>query len=165
MVYIKSDDQAKVSEERMVFISHCKVPFSVSSTISYNKYSKVSRSGITTNISVLCAFHKSHPLHFQEILREQDQSKVRFGPIDSSRCPTSDQEYYEISHCRGDKYGHLDLARRHRHQSGLALPAISDSFDAFELLGLDKNDVGQVRRQFHLLKLLHSFETLHVISK
>ena len=43
VVYIKSDDQAKIAEERMVFISHCKVPFSVSSTISYNKYSKVSR--------------------------------------------------------------------------------------------------------------------------
>ena len=43
VVYIKSDDQAKVSEERMVFISHSKVPFSVSSTIPYNKHSKVSR--------------------------------------------------------------------------------------------------------------------------
>ena len=43
VVYIKSDDQAKVAEERMVFISHSKVPFSVSSTIPYNKYSKTSR--------------------------------------------------------------------------------------------------------------------------
>ena len=46
--------------------------------------------------------------------------------------------------CRGgDRYGH-DLSRRHRHQSGLALPAISDSFDAFELLGLDRTETGQV---------------------
>jgi len=45
--------------------------------------------------------------------------------------------------CRGgDRYGH-DLSRRHRHQSGLALPAISDSFDAFELLGLDRTETGQ----------------------
>ena len=43
-MYVKSDDQAKVAEERMVFISHCKVPFSVSSTIPYNKYNKTSRS-------------------------------------------------------------------------------------------------------------------------
>ena len=52
-----------------------------------------------------------------------------------------------LVHCRtflilphfrgGDRHGH-DLSRRHRHQSGLALPAISDSFDAFELLGLDR---------------------------
>ena len=38
------------------------------------------------------------------------------------------------------------MSRRHRHQSGLALPAISDSFDAFELLGLDRNEAGQVGR-------------------
>ena len=48
--------------------------------------------------------------------------------------------------CRGgDRYGHHDLSRRHRHQSGLALPAISDSFDAFEILGLDRTEGGQVR--------------------
>lgn len=47
--------------------------------------------------------------------------------------------------CRGgDRYGHHDLSRRHRHQSGLALPAISDSFDAFEILGLDRTEGGQV---------------------
>ena len=44
VVYIKSDvGDAKLVEERMVFISHGKVPFSVSSTIPYNKYNKVSR--------------------------------------------------------------------------------------------------------------------------
>ena len=44
----------------------------------------------------------------------------------------------------GDRHGHHDISRRHRHTSGMALPAISDSFDAFELLGLDRTEVGQV---------------------
>ena len=38
-----------------------------------------------------------------------------------------------------------ELSRRNRHTSGMALPAISDSFDAFDLLGLDRNEHGQVR--------------------
>ena len=43
VTFIKSDDQAKVGDERMVFISYSKIPFSISSTIPYNKHSKVSR--------------------------------------------------------------------------------------------------------------------------
>ena len=43
VTFIKSDDQAKVADERMVFISYSKIPFSISSTIPYNKHSKVSR--------------------------------------------------------------------------------------------------------------------------
>ena len=42
VIFIKSDDQAKVVDERMVFISYSKLPFSISSTIPYNKHSKVS---------------------------------------------------------------------------------------------------------------------------
>jgi len=100
VVYVKSDDQAKVAEERMVFISHCKVPFSVSSTIPYNKYNKTSRGG--------------------------------------------------------DRHGHHDISRRHRHTSGMALPAISDSFDAFELLGLDRTEVGQEISYSNLLEPSYS---------
>ena len=43
VTFIKSDDQTKVADERMVFISYSKIPFSISSTIPYNKHSKVSR--------------------------------------------------------------------------------------------------------------------------
>ena len=42
VIFIKSDDQTKVVDERMVFLSYSKLPFSVSSTIPYNKHSKVS---------------------------------------------------------------------------------------------------------------------------
>ena len=41
VIFIKSDDQAKVVDERMVFISYSKLPISISSTIPYNKHSKV----------------------------------------------------------------------------------------------------------------------------
>ena len=41
VIFVKSDDQTKVVDERMVFISYSKLPFSVSSTIPYNKHSKV----------------------------------------------------------------------------------------------------------------------------
>ena len=41
----------------------------------------------------------------------------------------------------GDRH---ELSRRNRHTSGMALPAISDSFDAFDLLGLDRTEAGQV---------------------
>ena len=41
VIFIKSDDQTKVVDERMVFLSYSKLPFSVSSTIPYNKHSKV----------------------------------------------------------------------------------------------------------------------------
>ena len=53
VTYVKSEDQAKVAEERMVFISHCKVPFSVTSTIPYNKYNKVSRLETETDSSLI----------------------------------------------------------------------------------------------------------------
>ena len=42
VIFIKSDDQTKVVDERMVFISYSKLPFSISSTIPYNKHSKAS---------------------------------------------------------------------------------------------------------------------------
>merc|ERR1719220_3085706 len=78
----------------MVFISYSKIPFCISSTIPYNKHSKVSRRHSASRVSVRGA----------------------------------------------DKY---ELSRRNRHTSGMALPAISDSFDAFDLLGLDRNEHGQ----------------------
>ena len=43
VTFIKSDDHSKISEERMVFISHNKVPYSVTSTIPFNKSHKVAR--------------------------------------------------------------------------------------------------------------------------
>ena len=61
VVYIKSDDQAKVAEERMVFISHSKVPFSVSSTIPYNKYNKNSRYDFHLLFSVLSFVSAQYP--------------------------------------------------------------------------------------------------------
>merc|ERR1719220_1976310 len=78
----------------MVFISYSKIPFCISSTIPYNKHSKVSRRHSASRVSVRGA----------------------------------------------DKY---ELSRRNRHTSGMALPAISDSFDAFDLLGLDRTESGQ----------------------
>ena len=42
VIFIKSDDQAKVVDERMVFISYSKLPFSITSILPYNKHSKVS---------------------------------------------------------------------------------------------------------------------------
>jgi len=110
VVYIKSDvGDAKLVEERMVFISHGKVPFSVSSTIPYNKYNKVSRKYSVSRLSL-----------------------------------------------RGDRHGHHELTRRHRHQSGMALPAISDSFDAFELLGLDRTEAAQEISYSNLLEPSYS---------
>eukprot|EP00092_Neocalanus_flemingeri_P027151 GFUD01029445.1.p1 GENE.GFUD01029445.1~~GFUD01029445.1.p1 ORF type:complete len:526 (+),score=174.43 GFUD01029445.1:44-1621(+) len=88
VTFIKADDHSKIAEERLVFISHNKVPFSVTSTIPFNKSHKVASRG-------------------------------------------------------GER--HLDVGhRRLRHTSGTRpLPAINDSFDAFELLGLDRTELGQ----------------------
>ena len=59
LVYIKADDlnlvlsEDKIFEEkRMILISHCKVPFSVASTICYNKDSKVSRRYSVSRLSL-----------------------------------------------------------------------------------------------------------------
>jgi len=110
VVYIKSDvADAKLVDERMVFISNCKVPFSVSSTIPYNKYNKVSRKYSVSRLSL-----------------------------------------------RGDRHGHHELTRRNRHHSGMALPAISDSFDAFELLGLDRSEAAQEISYSNLLEPSYS---------
>lgn len=98
VTFIKSDDHSKISEERMVFISHNKVPYSVTSTIPFNKSHKVARRHSLSRLS--------------------------------------------LSVSRGGER-HLE-GRRHRHTSGTRpLPAINDSFDAFELLGLERTELGQ----------------------
>ena len=73
-----------------------------------------------------------------------------------------------INNCRGgDRHCH-DLTRRNRHQSGMALPAISDSFDAFELLGLDRNEASQVRYcnhiEFSLREIVQLFCTSQIFD-
>jgi len=99
VTFIKSDDHSKISEERLVFISHNKVPYSVTSTIPFNKSQKVASRG-------------------------------------------------------GER---LLEGRRHRHTSGTRpLPAINDSFDAFELLGLDRTELGQEISYSELLEPSYS---------
>jgi len=99
VTFIKSNDQGKISEERLVFISHNKVPYSVTSTIPFNKSHKVASRG-------------------GERLLEN---------------------------------------RRHRHTSGTRpLPAINDSFDAFELLGLERTELGQEISYSELLEPSYS---------
>jgi len=96
VTFIKEEDQSKITDERLVFLSHNKVPFYVTSCIPFHKSTK-SRRHSQSRLSV----------------REAGQT------------------------------GH----RQHRHTSGSRphpLPAINDSFDAFELLGLERNEGQEV---------------------